>query len=263
MRNEPFRRIGKYELRERPGYGSMTEVRKAYDTHLHRYVAIKLLHPNLQTDPSFVSRFQHEAQVIASLRHPNIVQIHDFQISQPPESDVPTPYMVMAYIEGQTLADYLATSSPNGNIPSSSEIVNLFTSISLAVDYAHQKGMIHCDIKPANILLNRHTTARNRMGEPIRLTDFGLAKLLGISGGTITASSFGTPLHTSPEQAIGYTGNERSDIYSLGVVLSEMLIGCAMLSFALSPQSQASGFAPSETATITVPLSLYATCITA
>ena len=224
MSPEPFRRLGKYELQERLGYGGMAEVWKALDTQLQRYVAIKLLHANLQADPNFVTRFQHEAQVIASLRHPNIVQIHDFQVSLPPESASPTPYMVMAYIEGQTLAGYIASTSARGKFPSPVEIVNLFTSISLAVDYAHQKGMIHRDIKPANILLDKHNVALNPMGEPI-LTDFGLAKLLGASAGTLTATQLGTPVYTSPEQARGYPGNERSDIYSLGIILYEMVTG--------------------------------------
>jgi serine/threonine protein kinase len=224
MSTEPLRRLGKYELQERLGYGGMAEVWKAFDTQLQRYVAIKLLHANLQADPNFVTRFQHEAQAIASLRHPNIVQIHDFQVSLPPESTSPTPYMVMAYIEGQTLAGYLASTSARGKIPSPVEIVNLFTSISLAVDYAHQKGMIHRDIKPANILLDKHNAALNPMGEPI-LTDFGLAKLLGVSAGTLTATQLGTPVYTSPEQARGYPGNERSDLYSLGIILYEMVTG--------------------------------------
>ena len=224
MSTEPVRRLGKYELQQRLGHGGMAEVWKALDTQLQRHVAIKLLHANLQADPTFVTRFQREAQTIASLRHPNIVQIHDFQVSQPPESSVPTPYMVMAYIEGWTLADYIASTSAKGNIPSPFEIVNLFTSIGSAVDYAHQKGMIHRDIKPANIMLDKHNTSRNPMGEPI-LTDFGLAKLLGVSAGTLTATSLGTPLYTSPEQASGYAGNERSDIYSLGVILYEMVTG--------------------------------------
>jgi serine/threonine protein kinase len=239
MNTEPTRRLGKYELRERLGHGGMAEVWKAYDVQLQRFVAIKLLHPNLQADPTFVTRFQREAQVIASLRHPNIVQIHDFEVAQPstsPTSSMPTTtaqpsdpdnpvaYMVMSYIEGPTLAEYIASTSAKGHIPSPGEIVNLFASISLAVDYAHSKGMIHRDIKPANILLDKHMTARNPMGEPI-LTDFGLAKLLGVSAGTLTASSLGTPLYTSPEQASGYAGNERSDIYSLGVILYEMVTG--------------------------------------
>ena len=224
MSIEPVRRLGKYELQERLGHGGMAEVWKAFDTQLQRHVAIKLLHANLQADPDFVTRFEREAQAVASLRHPNIVQIHDFQVSEPPESASPTPYMVMAYIEGQTLATYIASTSARGKIPSPVEIVHLFTSISLAVDYAHSKGMIHRDIKPANILLDRHNAVRNPMGEPV-LTDFGLAKLLGVSAGTITAAQLGTPVYTSPEQARGYAGNERSDLYALGVILYEMVTG--------------------------------------
>src|SRR5437868_12223945 len=224
MSTEPVRRLGKYELQERLGHGGMAEVWKAMDTQLQRHVAIKLLHANLQADPNFVTRFQHEAQVIASLRHPNIVQIHDFQVSQPPESNTPTAYMVMSYIEGQTLANYISNTSARGRIPAPVEIVNLFTSISLAVDYAHQKGMIHRDIKPANILLDKHNTARNPMGEPI-LTDFGLARLLKSPAITLTAVQLGTPFYIAPEQVTGNAGTERSDIYSLGVILYEMVTG--------------------------------------
>lgn len=224
MSTEPLRRLSKYELQTRLGHGGMAEVWKARDTQLQRFVAIKLLHANLQADPDFVARFQREAQAIASLRHPNIVQIHDFQVSLPPESPTPTPYMVMTYIEGPTLASYIASTSSQGKFPSPVEIVNIFSSIGQAVDYAHQKGMIHRDIKPANILLDRHNTERNPMGEPI-LTDFGLARLLGVSASTLSATQLGTPLYTSPEQARGYSGNERSDIYSLGVILYEMVTG--------------------------------------
>jgi eukaryotic-like serine/threonine-protein kinase len=226
MSTESPRKLGKYELQERLGRGGMAEVWKALDTQLQRYVAIKLLHTNLQADANFVSRFQREAQVIASLHHPNIVQIHDFQVEQASSGDDPVFYMVMSYIEGQTLADYIASTSAQGKIPSPMEIVNLFASISLAVDYAHQKGMIHRDIKPANILLDQRNRSRNPMGEPI-LTDFGLAKLLGVSAVTLTGTQMGTPLYTSPEQARGYPGNERSDLYSLGVILYEMVTGVA------------------------------------
>src|SRR5207302_7067988 len=99
------RRINKYELQTRLGYGGMAEVWKAFDTQLHRYVAIKLLHANFQHDPNFRERFQREARVIASLHHSNIVQIHDFQITQSSESEDPIAYMVMDYVEGQTLAE--------------------------------------------------------------------------------------------------------------------------------------------------------------
>ncbi len=222
------KRLDKYELRERLGHGGVAEVWKAFDTQLQRYVAIKLLHPNLRDDPNFVTRFQREAQLIASLHHPNIVQIHDFHVMQPEESkggsDTSLAYMVMEYVEGQTLADYLHQTSHKGQIPSPAEIVNLFTSISQAVDYAHRQGMIHRDIKPANILLDRGNTTRNPMGEPI-LSDFGVAKMLSASSNTLSGAQLGTPLYISPEQARGYPGNERSDIYSLGVILYEIVTG--------------------------------------
>src|SRR5438270_3319157 len=216
-------RLGKYELQERLGLGGMAEVWKALDTQLQRHVAIKLLHANLKEDPHFMVRFEREAQLIASLHHPNIVQIHDFQIASSEEEGT-IAYMVMDYIEGQTLADYIHSTSSRGNVPSPAEIVQLFTSIGLAVDYAHQHGMIHRDLKPANILLDKRNTRRNPMGEPI-LTDFGLARLLGLSAGTLTATQLGTPLYIAPEQVSGYGGNERSDIYSLGIILYEIVTG--------------------------------------
>jgi eukaryotic-like serine/threonine-protein kinase len=217
-------RIGKYELRERLGRGGMAEVWKTYDTQLERYVAIKLLHADLQNDPDFMTRFSREARVIASLHHPNIVQIHDFQVTQPSEGSATIPYMVMDYIQGTTLAEYIRTTSRVGKFASASEIIQLFTSISKAIDYAHQHGMIHRDIKPSNILLDKRHTDQNTMGEPI-LTDFGIAKLMSASGGTISGTWLGTPLYISPEQAQGQPGNERSDIYSLAVILYEMCTG--------------------------------------
>ncbi len=217
-------RIGKYELRERLGRGGMAEVWKAFDSQLERYVAIKILHTDLQADPEFVTRFTREARVIASLHHPNIVQVHDFQVIHPPETSAPLAYMVMDYVEGQTLADYIRSTSRIGKFPSPADIVQLFASISRAIDYAHQQGMIHRDIKPANILLDKRHKTHNPMGEPV-LTDFGIAKLLGVSTGTVSGVWIGTPLYISPEQAQGLPGNERSDIYSLGVILYEICTG--------------------------------------
>src|SRR5579885_1338958 len=172
------RRLGKYELEKRLGQGGMAEVWKAFDTQLHRYVAIKMLHANFQNDPDFRARFQREAQLIASLHHPNIVQIHDFQIAQSPDSENPVAYMVMDYVEGQTLAEYIRSTSRMGKFPPPAEVVHIFTSISMAIDYAHSNGMVHRDIKPANILLDKRHTSRNPVGEPV-LSDFGIAKLMG------------------------------------------------------------------------------------
>jgi serine/threonine protein kinase len=170
-----------------------------------------------------MKRFVREAQVVASLHHPNIVQVHDF-LTFPPESGNTTAYMVMDYVQGQTLNDYIRNTSRLGNFPPASEIIHLFGGISSAIDYAHQRGMIHRDIKPANILLDQRNPSRYQMGMPI-LTDFGIVKLLGASTSTLTGWWLGTPLYISPEQAQGLPGNERSDIYSLGVILYEICTG--------------------------------------
>ena len=214
---------GKYELLQLLGRGGMGEVWKARDIQLRRYVAIKLLRADLQADPNFVTHFMREAQFIASLHHPNIVQIHDFQYSNTQASGMKA-YMVMDYIEGGTLADYINNTVRKSLFPPAADIVYLFTAISLALDYAHQKGMIHRDIKPANILLDSSTTTGKALGKPI-LTDFGIAKLQGASASTMTGGFIGTPRYISPEQAQGHTVDERSDLYSLGIILYEIVTG--------------------------------------
>src|SRR2546426_1391866 len=218
------RRLGKYELRESLGRGGMAEVLKAFDTHLQRFVAIKILHADLQNDPDFMKRFEREARVVASMHHRNIVQIHDFQVTQLPETESTIAYMVMEYVQGQTLTDYIHSTSRQGKFPSAAENMHLFGPISNAIDYAHQRGMIHRDIKPGNILLDQRNLSRYQMGEPI-LTDFGIVKLLGSSTGTLSGWWMGTPAYISPEQAQGHPGTERSDIYSLGVILYEICTG--------------------------------------
>lgn len=219
MSNTP-QRLGKYELQDLLGRGGMAEVWKAFDVQLRRHVAIKLLHADLQSDPDFISRFTHEAQVVAALRHPNIVQIYDFHTSEQQESDNATAYMVMEYIQGKTLAHYIHTTSHKKNIPAASEVVRLFTPISLALDYAHRQGTVHRDIKPANILLDQTQRTRHPMGEPI-LSDFGLAKLLNTTSHTM--GIFGTPLYMAPEQAQNKPVTSRTDLYALGVIYYEIL----------------------------------------
>jgi len=217
-------RLGKYEMQQRLAQGGMGEVWKALDTQLQRLVAIKLLRADLQHDPDFVVRFKREAQLIAALHHPNIVQIHDFHISYPPETEYTQAYMVMDYVQGQTMADYIRHTSRKGKFPSADDLIYLFTATSLAIDYAHSKGMIHRDIKPANILLDQRLPSARPMGEPI-LTDFGIARLQGASTGTVVGTLMGTPHYISPEQAQGLHGDKRSDLYSLGIILYEITTG--------------------------------------
>jgi eukaryotic-like serine/threonine-protein kinase len=223
------RNLGRYELQQILGRGGMAEVWKAYDTQLRRAVAIKILHTDLQNDPQFLSRFEREAQAIASLHHPNIVQIYDFHVSRQPElvQEGLTCYMVMTYVEGQTLARSIRNTSRVGKISPVDDIVHLFTKVGSAVDYAHQQGMIHRDLKPANILLDQRSLnagAPSAMGEPV-LSDFGVAKMLGTGSQTQSGMWIGTPSYISPEQIRGMAGNEASDIYSLGIILYEICTG--------------------------------------
>ena len=214
------RRFSKYELRERLEQDGMVEVWKAFDTQAQRYVVVKFPHVNLQNDPDFLKRFEREAQVTVSLHHPNLVQIYDAQVSYPPKPDGTTAYIVTDSIEGQTLADYIRNTSGVRKFPLISEIIHIFTAISSAVDYAHQKGISYCGIKPANILLDKRNALQCPAGEPI-LTNFEVPTLLANSPNM----GMGTASYIAPEQARGYPGNERSDIYSLGVILYEICTG--------------------------------------
>src|SRR6266487_4168188 len=216
--------IGKYELQRLLGRGSLAEVWKAFDTRLKRSVALKLLHSDLQVDPNFITRFEREMPVISSLGHPNIVQIFDYQVFRPRGSDNLKAYIVMNYVKGRTLADYIRHTSRAGQFPSAADMIHLFTAIGGAIDYAHQHGVIHADIKPSNILLDKQYLLRNLMGEP-KLTDFGIAKMLATSTAKFN-SQLSTSLYIAPEQALYHpSGNELSDIYSLGVILYEICTG--------------------------------------
>ncbi len=202
---------GRYRIEEKLAEGGMSTVYKAYDPNLRRTVAIKLIHPHLSTDPEFVRRFEQEAASVAQLRHPNIIQVYDFN------QDEGVHYMVLEYVPGQTLYDLLkALNAKNQRLPLTTT-VPIMAIICDAVTYAHQKAMIHRDLKPANVMLNQR-------GEPI-LMDFGVAKMLGESQHTMTGAIIGTALYMSPEQAQGAAVDSRTDIYSLGIMLFEMITG--------------------------------------
>jgi eukaryotic-like serine/threonine-protein kinase len=211
------RRLGRYELRQQIGRGNVGEVWRAYDLQLRRDVAVKIVHTDLQSDPHFLSNFTQEGQALTSLRHANIVQVHDVAVSRSAQGNDTAAYILMEYVGGQTLVDYLNTTR-KGAFPPLAEIVYLFTSLGVAIDYAHQKGIVHGNLKPSNILLDRQHTAQFQAGEPM-LTDLGLLRLVGNAG--IVAS----PFYMSPEQAKGQEPGNRSDIYSLGVILYELCTG--------------------------------------
>ena len=211
MALEAGKTIGKYVIKERLGRGGMADVYKAYQPGLDRYVAVKVLHSFLAEDEGFIGRFEREAKAVAKLRHPNIVQVIDFDH----EGDL--FYMVMEFIDGPTLKAELSEHSRIGQPFDPKEATRILTAISNAVDYAHHRGMVHRDLKPANIMLTGE-------GQPV-LTDFGIAKIVGATRYTVTGAVSGTPAYMSPEQGKGERGDERSDIYSLGVILYEMVTG--------------------------------------
>ena len=201
--------LGKYRIIEHVGSGGMAEVYKAYQPSLDRYVAIKVLHSFLADEEDFLTRFQREAKVVATLRHPNIVQVYDFDV----EDDV--YYMVMEFIDGPSLKTRLQEMGQEDRRLPPEEAIRIVAAVADALDYAHQRGMMHRDIKPANIMFTQD--------EQVILTDFGIAKIMNVTGLTASGAMIGTPAYMAPEQGMGQTGDERADIYSLGVVLYQLV----------------------------------------
>ena len=217
----------KYELQELLGRDGMAEVWKAFDTGARRYVAIKFLHAQAQLDPNFVTRFQQDTLAIAALNHPNIVQYYDFSLTQSPAARNITASLVMNFVDGGTLADYIQNTSRKGKFPAPGAIVPLFIAIASALGYAHEHSIIHGQLKPTNILLDKRDTSRNIMGEPV-VTDFGMYKLRGImASATSNPGNWqtGSPVYMSPEQISGSPADERSDIYAFGIILYELCAG--------------------------------------
>ena len=210
------RRLGdRYQVGELLGRGGMAEVHEGRDLRLGRRVAIKILKPELARDPSFLARFRREAQSAAALNHPNVVAVYDTgedTLGEGPSATV-VPFIVMELVEGITLKELLH--SGNKLVPE--RALEITTGILAALDYSHRHGIIHRDIKPGNVMLTTTGT--------VKVMDFGIARATADAGhtGTSTSTVLGTAAYLSPEQAQGRPVDARSDLYSTGVVLFELL----------------------------------------
>lgn len=208
---------GRYQIGRRIGRGGMAEVYAATDERLGRHVAVKLLHTNLAGESSFRARFRQEAQAAARMTHPTIVRVFDAGEDTFVRADgfeVVVPYIVMEYIDGKQLGDIMAEGSL-----SDEKIEKYMSGLLTSLEYSHRAGVVHRDIKPANVMV---TTA-----DEVKVTDFGIARAISDTAGTIaqTTAILGTASYFSPEQARGETVDGRSDLYSAGIVLYEMLTG--------------------------------------
>jgi serine/threonine protein kinase len=198
--------LGQYEIVEKIGQGGMAHVFKAYQRALDRFVAIKVLSPVLAEEPGFTERFQREAQAVARLHHPNILQVFDFGLHDK------YSYITMRYVQNSiTLGQLIREGTPTD------KLIEYILQVADALHYAHEQGIIHRDVKPSNILID---------GKWALLSDFGLVKMgQGSTHLTRTGTGLGTPAYMSPEQASGLKVDQRTDIYALGIILHRILTG--------------------------------------
>ena len=206
-----------YKIIDSLGRGGMADVHAGMDVRLGRKVAIKLLRPTLATDPSFRTRFRQEAQAAARMAHPTIVRVFDAgeeTVRTPDGYDVQVPFIVMEYVEGRVLKDIVAQGPVQPD-----EAVRIVDGILTALEYSHRAGVVHRDIKPGNVMV---TSAGQ-----VKVMDFGIARAISDSSATVaqTSAILGTAQYFSPEQAKGEAVDARTDLYSTGVVLYELLTG--------------------------------------
>jgi serine/threonine protein kinase len=236
---------GRYQLKDRLGFGGMSTVHLAFDKRLERRVAVKLLAEHLAEDPTFVSRFQREAQAAARLIHPNIVQV--FDSGQDERSG--QYFIVMEYIEGQSCAEILR----DDGWVEVDEAVAVIEQACEGLHYAHRHGVVHRDVKPGNLL-------RSRDGE-VKLADFGIAKATEQSSITQVGSVLGTAAYLAPEQARGEEAGPRADLYALGVVTYQLISGrlpyeaASLTELALKQQQEEPAMLDSLVAAVTPELS--------
>ncbi len=202
-------KLGKYHVLEPLGSGGMARVYRAYHPKLDRYVAIKVLRSDLVDDGLFLHRFRQEAQSVAALRHPNIIQVFDFDV----ENDL--YYMVMELLDGDSLHTRLNDFRIRQNQIPYGEMVRILLDVLAGLAYAHNEGMIHRDLKPANILLTKK-------GQAV-LADFGIAQIIGNTQHTVSGALLGTINYMAPEQGLKGTSDMRSDLYAMGIIFYEML----------------------------------------
>ena len=213
-------KVGQYRVDALLGEGNMGAVYQAYDMNLTRKVVLKVMHRQLANHESFQKRFMQEAQAAARLDHPSIVKIFNFDT-------VPTLYMVMEYVSGPSLGEYVRHQQAKNEIVNLDTALRLIAQVADALDYAHSQGVVHRDVKPSNVLL-KPLKRPDREGDPalrVIVTDFGLAKLLEGGMKTMTGTFMGTLSYMSPEQCLGRDLDGRSDIYSLGIVLYQFATG--------------------------------------
>ncbi len=210
-----IRAIDRYKILERVGTGGMARVYRAVDTALDRDVAVKVLHEYLADDDTFRARFEREAKFLANFHHPNVVQIYDYATLEQGKSHF--CYIVMTYLPGQSLEDVMNENRDKERLMPQAQVLQIVQGIAAALDYAHSMGMVHRDVKPANILFDATRQAV--------LTDFGIARMVESSTLTQENVAVGTPAYMSPEQAAGEDVDNRTDIYALGVILYELLAG--------------------------------------